>query len=314
MKQIQCRGCGSEKLHFLGKCRDFGQNGLRLFPDGIPEYAQGNLYLCADCGLGQRIPCLTKDELALLYASMQENQMSYEFETNGAWVNSRGLLKQEWKDTDTPSILDIGAYEGRFLQGLPEKWKKFAIEPSKKAKAVLKGKDIEVIGDFLENASSEWHDRLDCVCMFDVVEHLHNPSEGLLRALKFVKPGGIMLVSTGNMDAWTWRWFGPDHWYLETPLHMSFLSKRFFRLFCQREGVRLSAAYSIAHRTNNTKRKIDDFTSAWYFAFKKMGGGWRIPQRLIHSLPRYRNLMHKTTMISTFYLRDHILVEISKSQ
>ena len=115
-----------------------------------------------------RIPCLTEDQLVDLYEGMESGKMDYDFDTNSAWVSARKALLLDWDETDEPLILDIGAYEGIFLQGLPAKWQKYAIEPSRKAQYILRNKGIQVISPSLNDNTSEWFNKFDLVCMFDV--------------------------------------------------------------------------------------------------------------------------------------------------
>ena len=287
-EKISCRVCKSDRLIKIGECLPFAEGTLSLFPDSIEsEDVRGYLYRCSKCGLGQRIPCLNEEQLRELYRGLNEGQMDYDFTTNGAWVASRKLLRRYWQDDAHPLILDVGCYEGRFLRGLPESWHKFGIEPSLQAKVILEKHKIKVISDFLTSSPSEWHKRFDVICMFDVFEHLHNPYEGLINALKYLKPGGRLFVSTADMDSWTWKWLNTDHWYLESPFHLSFGTKSFFQWFCQQVQVKLSNICYISHRLGTPQQIFSDAVIATYFGLRRRGGIWRLPQRIIQSIPAW---------------------------
>lgn len=244
---------------------------------------------------------------------MEEGQMAYEFKTNGAWTVANKYLTCLWDKTDEPSILDIGCYEGLFLNALPSNWHKFGIEPSVKAQAVLDVSGIQVIANYLTDSFSEWHGQFDVVCLFDVFEHLHDPLQGMINALKYLKLGGRLLVSTANADSWTWKWVGTDHWYIDTPLHISFATPKYFKWFCKKTPAALCRIQRICHRVGSYHQKFSDSIVSLYFGARRREGVFRILRKAILSIPSYRYLMHKINMPSAFYIKDHFLVEIQRT-
>lgn len=307
----KCRSCGAENLRMIGPCLKLSQAGMKLFPDGqVSENVWGSLYQCKVCGLGMRIPCLTEEQLVDLYKGMESGKMDYDFDTNSAWVSARKALLRNWDESDEPLILDIGAYEGRFLQGLPARWQKNAIEPSLYAQNILHSKGIRVISDSLVNVASDLYARFDAVCMFDIFEHLPDPKLGMITALRYLKHGGRLFVSTGNIEAWPWKWLGSEHWYLQFPQHVSFGSRRFFNWFGKEALVNHIYVQDISHRYGCIRERINDTIITIYFGLRKRGGFCRMVQRLIQSMPVWRQLMHKDIMPCTFVLKDHLFVEM----
>ncbi|MCF6289774.1 MAG: class I SAM-dependent methyltransferase [Desulfobacterales bacterium] len=234
--------------------------------------------------------------------------MNYIFQTNEAWRRTREYLVRIWGENDQPFVLDIGCNEGLFLAGLPVSWKRHGIEASRESCLTARSNQIKIIGHFLGDDPTPWHGRFDIVCLFDVFEHLPNPQKGLAQALRFLKPGGLFFVSTGNIRGWTWQWLGPQNYYLATPLHLSFASPEFFRWFSRRFSAQLVKIIPISHRAGGTREKIEDLISVLYEGFRQKGGLFRIPQRAIQFLPRWRHLMHKTRPPFSVHLKDHILV------
>ena len=142
----------------------------------------------------------------------------------------------------------------------------------------------------------------------DVLEHLPDPLQGLRTAKALVKPGGFLIISTGNLDAWTWKWFKGSHWYTQTPLHLSFASRQFFDYLTKNLSLEMKCYKKIPHQYGSTLRQSQDHLEAFYFIARQRGGIWRIPQKLLHSLPKLSYLRHKTSVPWTFRLTDHVIV------
>lgn len=63
--------------------------------------------------------------------------------------------------------------------------------------------------NFLAEPASEWMDAFDVVCAFDVLEHIEHDTVALARWLRWLRPGGILLLS---VPAHSHRWGPGDEW------------------------------------------------------------------------------------------------------
>jgi 2-polyprenyl-3-methyl-5-hydroxy-6-metoxy-1,4-benzoquinol methylase len=192
---------------FAGRALDYVLNG---------EF----LYRCENCGLGFRWPQLEKCELDKLYKEGSEINWSESFENRKDWI-----LAQEWINKLIPlggSILDVGTFDGAFLEPLVSAYKCSGIEihPIAIKRAVNKG--VTIIGkDF-----SDLRGTYNCITAFDVIEHMPNPSNFIEGCLASLITGGYLVISTGNLDATTFRFMGSRYWYSAIPEHISFLSAK----------------------------------------------------------------------------------------
>ncbi len=234
--------------------------------------------------------------------------MKYEFANNAGWTEAKAQLTKRWVESDSISVLDIGCNEGDFLRNLPAGWRRYGIEGGEEPAINAKKHDIDIIADRLQSVNSKWKGYFHAVTLFDVVEHLTNPAEGLRQAAELLRPGGILIVSTGDMDAWTWRWFRGSHWYLQTPLHLSFASQRFFNYVAKTNDWKVIQHKAIPHQLGTAELCWQDRVEALYFGARRRGGLWRILQRLIHLVPDWQHLRHRTSVPWTFHVRDHIVV------
>ena len=267
----------------------------------------GALFRCLDCGLGQRQPCLDESQLTKLYKDAEIGAMEYQPEANGAWTEARRFLLQRWLGDEAKSVLDIGCHTGLFLASLPAAWQRFGIEgaPAPRFFATSQ-KRVEMIAERIESVPSEWYGRFDAVTMFDVAEHLLDPALGLANAMKLLRPGGHLLLGTADLDAWTWRVSRGRHWYLQTPQHLSVLSRRFLDRVASDNGAALVEVKRIPHQVGSLAVRCNDFVETVYAGLRDRGGLYRIPQRVLHSLPGLGRLRHMQSIRWSMTLRDHM--------
>jgi SAM-dependent methyltransferase len=70
------------------------------------------------------------------------------------------------------------------------------------------------------------HASLDAVVLWDVIEHLPNPRATISRAWDWLRPGGIIALSTGNVSSLAARIHGPDWSLLTPPWHQFYFSRK----------------------------------------------------------------------------------------
>ncbi|MBV6413042.1 MAG: Ubiquinone biosynthesis O-methyltransferase [Xanthomonadales bacterium] len=292
--EVRCRSCGGDGLVDLGPIP--GSQDERVS-------VQAHLYRCPHCALGQRHPIPDAVGIAALYADAKPEEMAYVYEDNAAWALARNMLVKRLVAVESPSVLDVGCHTGRFLAGLPKAWRRFGVEnPGPPADAARRDNRVEIIADWIETVGGEWDARFDAVTLFDVIEHVPDPATAIGRLARLLKPGGVLIVSSGDLDAWTWRWLGAGHWYLQTPQHLSVISRGFLRHVAVERGLRLREFQTIPHRH---APRTQDAARLAYWGMRQRGGLWRSPQRLLHALPGLHGLRHMQSVPWAMSLRDH---------
>ena len=99
----------------------------------------------------------------------------------------------------TKSILDIGSGSGFFLKRAKEKgWTIHGIEPNKIASNHSEKIGIPVINDFFQNVEIENMKKYDAINLFDVLEHVYNPTEFLKKCHQLLKSRGIVVIEVPN--------------------------------------------------------------------------------------------------------------------
>jgi SAM-dependent methyltransferase len=150
----------------------------------------------------------------------------------------------------------------------------------------------------------------DMVLMFDVLEHLANPAEGLLSALKLVKPGGRLIVSTADSDAWTWSQLGAQHWYLQTGQHLSVLSRNYIHYLERRHNLTIERIMRIPHTRSGPRVRFRKILELVHLANRKRPFPWRLLSRSLQEVPGFRAIRHRQTVPWAMSLQDHMFVVI----
>lgn len=306
-----CRSCGSVDMVDLGACSPIPAQHQ---PSGHPIDA-GRLLRCRVCAFGQRHPAPDAATLAAIYRETAAEAMAYPFEQNAAWSLARKRLVARLTSNSSPRVLDIGCHTGSFLGGLPTAWQKFGVESAVEPVRVASDQHgVQVIAERLDTIGDEWAGSFDAVTLFDVAEHLLDPAAGIRQAARMLKPGGLLLISSGDLDAWTWRWLGSGHWYLQTPQHLSLLSRKFIEHVATPSGVALTDFVSIPHRHAALSVRWHEAILAAYWGMRRKRGVYRLPHRVLPLLPGLGPLIHMRSVPWTMTLSDHFLVILESSQ
>jgi len=79
------------------------------------------------------------------------------------------------------------------------------VEPDPERAAVARGKGLQVVSGFFDEAFIETCGAFDAILFGDVLEHLADPVGFLTLARRCLAPGGVIIVSVPNIAHWTVR-------------------------------------------------------------------------------------------------------------
>src|SRR5258705_9232599 len=98
-------------------------------------------------------------------------------------------------------ILEVGCAEGGFIE-LCTKYGHEATGIELNRNAVLKAtkKGLPVYEKNLHELASEKENCYDCICSFQVLEHISRPKEFIDSCIKLLKPGGKLIFCVPNSD------------------------------------------------------------------------------------------------------------------
>lgn len=101
---------------------------------------------------------------------------------------------------------------------------------------LLKTKDGFRILDF-DELSREPDERYDVISMIEVLEHLPSPFDPLALVSRLLKPGGLLLLTTGNLDSPIARRQGIHYRYCAPEIHVSLFNPTCLARLYRRVGL-----------------------------------------------------------------------------
>ncbi|HZK75553.1 MAG TPA: class I SAM-dependent methyltransferase [Candidatus Kapabacteria bacterium] len=137
-----------------------------------------------------------------------------------------------------PKLLEIGCGTGVFLAKAREHGFECAgLELSSYAAEFVRKMGIPVETKSIEEADFAEHS-WDAIVMREVIEHLPHPMESLKTIHKWLKPGGVLFMATGNYDSPERKLRGAEWFYFMPEGHLYYFSNRTMAKYLRKAGFR----------------------------------------------------------------------------
>ena len=194
---------------------------------------------CRDCGAAFMNPVFTPEGFAVLFAKAGASygSSSHRQDEQIGWIRDRALLPPGG------TLLDVGCFEGSFLDKLPEGVRGIGVDID--APAIERANHRSagprrrfVCADFETVALDE---RVDLITMFHVLEHLPRPVAVLKQLARLAHPGTRLLVEVPVVENMV---IGDVCGFL-TVQHLTHFSTGCLRHALAAAGWRLTAAETI---------------------------------------------------------------------
>jgi SAM-dependent methyltransferase len=196
-----------------------------------------SLVQCVGCGLAYIDNPPTDAELTKIYSSDAGYHGGMMKPGDEAYIRMDGIARRHMeivsRYANEGRLLDVGCSTGLFLgrakqAGLTAE----GVEFSEQSAAIARDNfGVDVLhGDI--RAASDRDGEYDLVTMFDVIEHVRHPSQDIKAVYDLLKPGGLFILSTPNIDGLFPRLSYPfaellDYWpHPEPPHHLYQFSVR----------------------------------------------------------------------------------------
>ncbi len=225
MRSILCPSCECPDCAIVGPIPDSSRFAGTVLTEAIPG---GSLYTCRQCALWFRYPRLPKRALDCLYALGSANVWARDASLRADWDGIKSVLHEL---VPSGRVLDVGCFDGELLSGLGPAYALFGVELNAKAAELARRRGITLLQPDFEDLRC-CDQRFDAIIATDVVEHTYDPSRFLRDCARLLAPRGILLMSTGTTDAWTWRLMKGGYWYCVNAEHVSFVNEAWVRKVC----------------------------------------------------------------------------------
>jgi glycosyltransferase involved in cell wall biosynthesis/SAM-dependent methyltransferase len=160
----------------------------------------------------------------------------------------RGLVPPEGRPLD---FLDVGCFEGGLLDQLAKqaRWRLCGLELNARAVEIARRKGHRVWQGGAVDAPYviEPDCRFDLIFLGQTIEHLNEPVKAVRRLAALLRPGGVLVLTTPNLDSAQIELFGPtwSHWHL--PYHRQLFSKKSLGLLADGAALRMVRCFTRCH-------------------------------------------------------------------
>jgi 2-polyprenyl-3-methyl-5-hydroxy-6-metoxy-1,4-benzoquinol methylase len=232
-----CPLCSSEKISLLLSCKDYFVS-KEEFP----------IFRCSDCGFSFTQDYPEENEIGSFYESdeyISHSDTAKGF-ANQVYRVARSLMLRKKRDLiqhitglKQGSIVDIGSGTGYFASVMKKSgWRVRGIEINEKARNFSIshfGLEVSSPGQL----SSIDSDSFDCVTLWHVLEHFHNPFEYMLEIRRVLKPGAFCVIALPNSGSYDTIHFGQYWAAWDVPRHLWHFKPSTFRVFSEKTGFSL---------------------------------------------------------------------------
>ena len=139
------------------------------------------------------------------------------------------------QNTQTRRLLDVGCHIGVMVELAQERgWEAWGVEPSSWASEHARARGLHVITGSLGEVEVP-ENYFDLVTMWDVIEHLSDPTAEIRNVYRVSKPGGVFAIHTINIESWFARLLG-KRWPWLMEMHLYFFSPRTLSKMLEQSG------------------------------------------------------------------------------
>ncbi len=249
-RSTACPSCESPSVEYIGQLPPTDMFCDNRLAELLPA---SGLYHCRACALQFRFPVVDQAMLHTLYGRAKQEMWQHPFQARADWQLADRAIRAITAVGAT--ILDVGCWDGSFLQQYRDAHAVYGVELNAEAARRAEEAGVKVVAnDFGELRGHP--DTYDVVTAFDVIEHVVNPRDFLATLASRVKPGGQIILSTGNTNSFFWRHMKQRYWYCSLAEHVSFLCETWIGPTAKDLNLDVSEIVLFSHRTKDWGRAL----------------------------------------------------------
>ncbi len=229
-----CPLCSSEKISLHFRCTD------HFISKEVFE-----IYKCSSCSFEFTQDHPDESEIGRFYNSeeyISHNDTSKGFSNKIYRVARKVMLHKKKRiikkvtGLDHGSLLDIGSGTGYFAWTMKkEGWQVKGVEINKKARDFsISQFGIDVQGP--DQLSEMEANSFDCITLWHVLEHFHDPFKYITDILHLLKPGGLCVIALPNSNSYDANYYGQFWAAYDVPRHLWHYNPASFRIFTEKAG------------------------------------------------------------------------------
>jgi len=294
-----CPICGSRRLDPRFDVRLITDDPLHSYAIELGLSA-ATIVACHECAFLFKSKRPSAAYLNQLYTDSTESYLKSIAEDNADFREDFRVARQMLQEAFPKggSILDVGCASGFFLESLGKSWNRQGVELFCLAVERSQTRPGIVVHESDLASVAFPKETFDVVCSFDVIEHLTDPMPIFHEARRILKPGGCLLLGTGNSSSLAARMAGSRWTYFCIPEHISFFNPRALR-----QGLAQAGFSSFKFKRIHHGLRHRSVTTGWlrgaakHWAVTLCGG----------DIVRMRIFRQKTSDFLVPYFFDHMI-------
>lgn len=205
-----------------------------------------DIWQCRSCGLG-RTETATFDPAAYYTSDYFSGQRDDGYSD---YLGAEPVLRREFaRSVDfirsycrSGKLIDLGCAYGFFLKEAQRYFDVSGIELAEEAAEYCRRSGLNVLSGMADEANMRRIGNADVIVLFDVIEHLPDPRKTLALCEHHLKPGGIVVITTGDFDSVVARVAGVRWRLMTPPQHLWFFTQESVRRMSAPLGLSLEHA------------------------------------------------------------------------
>ena len=244
LELIPCNLCGSD-------------DSVLLYPSSLPEETEHikniQALQCTSIGYGVHGPVVRCKNCGLVYINPRPKSIDviqdykdvvdelYVEEREGRALTFERHLRPLEEIAGPPNgkrLLDVGCHIGVFVDVAQRHgWDAWGVEPSRWAAEQAQAQGLKVVSGTLATAGLE-DASFDVITLWDVIEHVPDPQGDLGHVHRLLKPGGITVIHTIDIESLFARIMG-HRWPWLMEMHLYYFSPRTLRQMLKAVGFEI---------------------------------------------------------------------------
>ncbi|MDX1651965.1 MAG: class I SAM-dependent methyltransferase [Brumimicrobium sp.] len=204
----------------------------RLKP--LPRYSKTFLVKCLACGFvfSKKIP--DTEELEKHYSGYHRNDYLSPITVK----RYHEILDKMEVFRKTNRIIDVGCGIGYFLDEAKKRgWEVYGTEYTQEAVDICEQKGILMHKGPLNTANYS-PESFDIITSFEVIEHINNPLEEVIRFKEMLRPGGLVYITTPNFDSLLRYRLKEKYNVITYPEHLSYYTPKTIKRLFKNNGFK----------------------------------------------------------------------------
>lgn len=235
LEQVNCNTCGSKEYSvvFPSTISNEAKSSEYSYASGSREL--GQVVRCKGCGLMYVNP--RDKNIKKLYERV-EDEFYLKSKDERIETFKKDLRKLEKVYSKRGKLLDIGCGPGLFLEVAKENgWSVYGTELSKWAYEYARKNGLNVYNKELDKCNLK-EGEFDVITLWDVIEHVTDPSKILKQVNRILKKGGLLVIDTPNVDSFFAKLRGRK-WGDFVRMHIYYFSPKSIEKILKKNGFKI---------------------------------------------------------------------------